>query len=236
MNKRVLVVEDESHIADGIRINLELEGYEVEIAQDGPTAIEMYRDFDLIVLDVMLPGIDGLTVCQRIRREGSRVPVLFLTARDQDTDRIAGLEAGGDDYLTKPFNLRELLLRIRGMFRRQDWYNSGELVNSQLAFGASKVDFKTYEGVGPHGRMELTQKEIMLLKLLAENEGQVVSRDRILNSVWGYDVFPTTRTVDNFILRLRKYFEPDPRTPVHIHTYRGVGYKFTREPQRGGDE
>jgi two-component system, OmpR family, alkaline phosphatase synthesis response regulator PhoP len=233
MKKRILVVEDEAHIADGIRVNLELEGYEVAIAADGPAALTRHRDFDLIVLDVMLPGLDGLSVCKQIREKGNRVPILFLTARDTDSDRIAGLEAGGDDYLTKPFNLKELLLRIRGMLRRQDWYDSERTVSDVLSFGDSEVNFKTYRGKGPAGPVELTQKEIMLLRLLAEHEGEVITRDRILDQVWGYDVYPTTRTVDNFILRLRKYFEPDPALPVHFHTYRGAGYKFTRYPTAG---
>jgi two-component system alkaline phosphatase synthesis response regulator PhoP len=231
MKKRILIVEDEAHIADGIRVNLELEGFQTEIAPDGPTALKRYRDFDLILLDVMLPGLDGFTVCDRIRQAGSRVPVLFLTARDADSDRIEGLEAGGDDYLTKPFNLKELLLRVKAILRRQDWYKKGRLAESRLTFGASHVDFRTYLGEGPQGKVELTQKEVMLLRLLAENEGEVVTRDRILDVVWGYDVYPTTRTVDNFILRLRKYFEPDPKNPVHFHTFRGAGYKFTQEPQ-----
>jgi DNA-binding response OmpR family regulator len=231
MKKRVLIVEDETHLADGIRVNLELEGYEAAIAPDGPTALQMYDGYDVIVLDVMLPGLDGFTVCDRIRKANCRVPILFLTARNADEDRIAGLEAGGDDYLTKPFNLKELLLRIRAMLRREAWYQSGQLADREMTFGDSRVDFKSYNGQGPRGPVKLTQKEIMLLKLLAENEGEVVSRHRILETVWGYDVYPTTRTVDNFILRLRKYFEPHPRRPVHIHTHRGAGYKFTRQPE-----
>ena len=230
MKKRVLVVEDESHIADGIKVNLELDGYEADIAPDGPSALKMYNDFDLIVLDVMLPGVNGFDVCRRIRSEGSRVPVLFLTARDGDPDRIAGLEAGGDDYLTKPFNLKELMLRIAGMLRRQAWYEGAPLGEPTLEFARCKIDFRTYVAQGPGGEVELTQKEVMLLRLLAEHEGEVVTRDQILDKVWGYDVYPTTRTVDNFILRLRKYFEPDPAHPVHFHTFRGAGYKFTREP------
>jgi two-component system alkaline phosphatase synthesis response regulator PhoP len=238
MSKRILIVEDEAHIAEGIKDNLELEGYAAEVAATGTDGLRRYHEgnFDLIILDVMLPGTDGLSVCDQIRREGGRLPILFLTARDRDADRIKGLEAGGDDYLTKPFNLKELLLRIQAMFRRQAWYRSGELAESELDFGRSHVDFRTYEATGPHGKVTLTQKEVMLMKLLAENEGQVITRDRILDAVWGYDVYPTTRTVDNFILRLRKYFEPEPRHPVHIHTLRGAGYKFTREPQAGSEE
>lgn len=238
MKKRILIVEDESHIALGIKDNLELEGYDAQIAPTGPEALDQYRNgsYDLIILDVMLPGLDGLSVCDQIRREGGRLPILFLTARDRDSDRIKGLESGGDDYLTKPFNLKELLLRIQAMFRRQIWYQSGDLAQTELDFGESHVDFRTYEATSPHGKVSLTQKEVMLLKLLAENEGQVITRDRILDVVWGYDVYPTTRTVDNFILRLRKYFEPDPRRPVHIHTLRGAGYKFTKEPQADTDE
>jgi two-component system alkaline phosphatase synthesis response regulator PhoP len=238
MKKRILVVEDEAHISEGIKVNLEMEGYDVDVAAEGPSALDTYHqgNFDLIILDVMLPGIDGLAVCDQIRKEGGRIPILFLTARDRDIDRIKGLEAGGDDYLTKPFNLKELLLRIKAMFRRQVWYSSGEMASRTLEFGNSKVNFKTHEASGPGGNVVLTLKEVMLLKLLAENEGEVISRDRILDAVWGYDIYPTTRTVDNFILRLRKYFEPEPHRPVHFHTLRGAGYKFTRQPQRFEDE
>lgn len=237
MSKRVLIVEDEAHIAEGIKENLEMEGYEAVIAPDGPAALDAYHagGFDLILLDVMLPGLDGLSVCDQIREEGGRIPILFLTARDRDIDRIRGLEAGGDDYITKPFHLKELLLRIKAIFRRQVWYQSGELVDTVLEFGKSRVNFRTYEADGPGGHVVLTQKEVMLMKLLAENEGQVISRDRILDAVWGYDIYPTTRTVDNFVMRLRKYFEPDPPNPVHIHTLRGAGYKFTKEPMRGNE-
>ena len=230
MKHRILVVEDEANMADGIVVNLRLDGYEADIATDGPTALERYGTYDMMLLDVMLPGLDGLSVCSQIRTSGSQIPILFLTSRDRDSDRIAGLEAGGDDYLAKPFNLKELLLRVKAILRRQQWDQAGKLAESQLEFGESSVDFKKYTGQGPRGPIEMTQKEVMLLRLLAEHEGHVVTRDQILDSVWGYTVYPTTRTVDNFILRLRRYFEPDPRNPVHIHTIRGAGYKFTREP------
>lgn len=230
MKHRILVVEDEANMAEGIVVNLRLDGYEADIAPDGPTALEQYSKYDMMLLDVMLPGMDGLSVCSQIRRSGSQIPILFLTARDRDSDRIAGLEAGGDDYLAKPFNLKELLLRVKAILRRQEWYRAGTLADGHLEFGVSSVDFKKYTGVGPRGPIEMTQKEVMLLRLLAEHEGDVVTRDQILDSVWGYTVYPTTRTVDNFILRLRRHFEPDPRNPVHIHTIRGAGYKFIREP------
>jgi len=229
MKKRILIVEDEEHIADGLQLNLTAQGYETVVAGDGQAALELWKNgnFDLILLDIMLPGKDGLEVCRTIRKESGRIPILFLTARDRDSDRVAGLLAGGDDYLTKPFNLQELLLRVAAIFRRQAWYSSGSLPDSRIEFGDNWVDFVSYQAKGAAGPVELSQKECMIMKYLAEHAGEVITRDMILDAVWGYNVYPTNRTVDNFIVKLRKVFEPDSSHPIYIHTIRGAGYKFT---------
>jgi len=230
---RILVVEDEPNLAAGIAENLEAEGYAVEVAGDGARALERLRarEHDLVVLDVMLPRLDGYTVCRTAREEGLGVPVLFLTARAEEADRIAGLESGGDDYLAKPFSLRELLLRVAAILKRYRWYEGPGAAGTRLRFGGNEVDFRTYVGTAWDGRRhELTHKEAMILKLLAECEGEVVSRERVLDVVWGYEVYPSTRTIDNFILRLRKRFERDSEAPLHFHTVRGVGYRFTSDP------
>lgn len=227
--KRILIVEDEENIADGLAMNLEAEGYEVGAAADGFAALDAYHKglFDLIILDIMIPGKDGLTVCKQIRQEGGRLPILFLSARDRQTDRVEGFLSGGDDYLTKPFDLQELLLRVAAIFRRQVWYGTVERDESLYRFDVNWVDFKTYHASGPGGEVELSQKECMTMKYLVEHHDEVVSRDMILDAVWGYHVYPSSRTIDNFILRLRKIFEPDPANPRFIHTLRGAGYRFT---------
>lgn len=232
---RILVVEDERHLAEGIRENLLAEGYAVDVASDGESGLQRWEDggIDLVVLDVMLPKRDGYSVCAAIREAGGRLPILFLTAKNTGDDRVRGLEAGGDDYLGKPFNLRELLLRVQVMLRRQVWYVAPPAHGDVLRWGEHTVNFRTYEVSDAEGHVEhLPQKEIMILKMLVEQEGEVVSRDAILDHVWGYDVYPSSRTVDNFIVRLRKRFEPDPANPVHLHTVRGVGYRLTlaKEP------
>jgi len=229
MKKRILVVEDEEHIADGLRITLEAEGYEPVIAADGHAALDLWRNgaFDLIILDVMLPGTDGLEICKTIRDSGDRIPVLFLTARDREDDRIAGLLAGADDYLTKPFNLKELLLRVAAMFRRQVWYGTSTLDSERYSFADYWIDFKSYHAKGISGEAELSQKECMIMKFLVEHADEVVTRDMILDAVWGYNLYPSSRTVDNFIVRLRKLFEKNPSNPHYLHTVRGAGYRFT---------
>jgi two-component system alkaline phosphatase synthesis response regulator PhoP len=230
MKPAILIVEDEEHIAEGIVINMEIEGYRPVLARSGAEALRRFRGggIDLILLDVMLPDIDGFEVCRTIRREGGQVPILFLTAKGRDEDRIRGLELGGDDYLTKPFNLQELILRVKAILRRREWKpDSSGAALRRLEFGRNWIDFERYEGYGQGERFSLTEKECMILKLLADRRGEVVSRDDILNQVWGYDAFPTSRTIDNFIARFRKRFEPDPESPRYFHTLRGVGYKFT---------
>ena len=229
MSARILVVEDEQHLAEGIGENLQQEGYAVEIVGDGESALARWRSggVDLIVLDVMLPRRDGFSVCRAIRDEGGRLPILFLTAKTSEDDRVYGLEMGGDDYLGKPFNLRELLLRVRGMLRRQGWY--GQTIKT-TRIGDVTVDFGKGEVIDSDGeRSVLAEKEALILRLLVERAGQVVSRDEILERVWGYEVSPSTRTVEHMVLRLRKQIEPDPERPRYLHTVRGLGYRFSPE-------
>jgi two-component system alkaline phosphatase synthesis response regulator PhoP len=229
MSARILVVEDEQHLAEGISENLQLEGYAVEIVGDGESALSRWRSggIDLVILDVMLPRLDGFSVCKGIRDEGGRLPILFLTAKTSDDDRVYGLEMGGDDYLGKPFNLRELLLRVRGMLRRQGWY--GQTIKA-TRIGDVTVDFGKGEVIAPDGeRNGLAEKENLILRLLVERAGQVVSRDEILERVWGYEVSPSTRTVEHMVVRLRKLIEPDPERPRYLHTVRGLGYRFSPE-------
>ena len=233
---RLLVVEDDPHLAAGVLENLRAEGYEVSRAADGEQALAWLRDGScaLIVLDVMLPGMDGFAVCRALRAAGNSTPVLFLTARGDPADRVRGLEAGGDDYLAKPFHLQEFLLRVRAILRRWDWYRaaSDTPATAVLAFGGNEVDFRAFRARTWNGEtQELTEKEAMILKVLAEHGGEIVSREDLLEKVWGYDVFPSTRTVDNFILRLRKRFERDPARPRHFLTVWGVGYRFLRDGQ-----
>jgi len=232
---RVLVVDDEEHLALGIAENLQAEGYEPLVAFDGGRALEVLgtEEVDLVILDVMMPVLDGFAVCERLRADGNQVPILFLTARSALDDRIRGLEAGGDDYLGKPFALAELLLRVAAIVRRRRWYTPEDTASDDvLEFDGNRVDFRTYEGSTWDDRSEpLTHKEAMILKFLGEREGQITSREEILERVWGYDVYPSTRTIDNFIVRLRKRFERDPEHPRHFHTVRGVGYRFTRAPE-----
>lgn len=224
---RILLVEDEESLRDLIRLNLEMEEYEVVTAADGREAIRVFREqhFDLVVLDVMLPEIDGFQVCEQIRLTHVKVPIIFLTAKDSSEDIILGLKKGGDDYLTKPFVLEEFLLRVKNLLKRIS--PEQELNLSIYQFGNNTVNFATYEVIGENGNFQLTKKEALLLKLLIDKKDQVVSRNEILQSVWGYDVYPSTRTIDNFILSFRKYFEKDPKNPVYFLSIRGVGYKFT---------
>ena len=232
----VLVVEDDANLAAGVMENLRAEGYEVSVAGEGEQALAWLGSHScaLVILDVMLPGADGLTVCRTLRERGDTTPVLFLTARGDPADRVRGLEAGGDDYLAKPFHLQEFLLRVRAILRRWDWYRSASATadTAVLRFGGNEVDFRVFRARAWTGEaQELTEKEAMILKVLAEHTGQIVSREDLLERVWGYDVFPSTRTVDNFILRLRKRFERDPANPRHFLTVWGVGYRFLTESE-----
>lgn len=227
-NRRILLVEDEAALRSTLKLNFEMDRYAVTTAVSGPEALERMRGarFDLVVMDVMLPGLDGYTVVETIRLEGDTTPVLFLTARNAPTDRIRSLRAG-DDHLGKPFDLDELLLRVGKLVNRGRGGAAEVGMPTRFQFAGNEVDLSRFEAIGHDGtKHTLSQREAMLLRLLVEKAGQVVSREEILQKVWGYNVFPTTRTVDNFIVAFRKYFEPDPRVPKHFHSVRGVGYKF----------
>ncbi len=227
---RILLVEDEEHLQHALKLNLEMEQYSVFAVGDGNSAVRAFREqkFDLVILDVMLPEMDGFMVCEHIRLHDHDVPVLFLSAKNTPSDRINGLRKGADDYLTKPFELEELLLRVQKLIDKKDKLNKSESnkLPAEYTFGVNRINFESYEAYGVHGKLELTKKEILLMKLLIENANQVVSREHILKVVWDYTVIPNTRTIDNFILALRKYFETDPKNPEFIQSVRGVGYKF----------
>ena len=227
--ERLVVVEDEAHLAEVVSDNLQLEGWQVQVAGDGLAALELIRGTrpDLVLLDVMLPGLDGFAVCRKLREAGDQVPILFLTAKSGQGDRLHGLELGGDDYLGKPFDLRELILRVRAILRRTEWMRSPSSAGDVLKLGDARVDFRSYEASAGGRTLQLSSKEILILRCLAERPGEVVARSEILDRVWGYDAFPTTRTIDNFIVRLRRVLEPDPRNPRFIHTVRGTGYRLT---------
>jgi len=230
MVTRILLVEDEENLQEAIKLNLELEGFEVEVADDGAEALKKAAEqrFNLFILDVMLPELNGFEVCEKIRLTDTDTPILFLTAKDTSQDRVNGLKLGADDYLAKPFNLEELLLRVKVLVKHSMKGTKDEKDLKTFKFGENEVNFVTYKAKGAGGaEYELTKKEVTLLKLLIDRKDSVVSRQHILQYVWGYDVYPSTRTIDNFILSFRKYFEKDARNPEFFHSIRGVGYKFT---------
>lgn len=226
----IMLVEDEIHLARGICFNLEEEGCRVSHFSTGENALNALEmeHFDLIILDVMLPGMDGFEVCREVRRLDPRVPILMLTARSDDADRVSGLENGADDYLTKPFNLVEFLLRVKGMLRRSSWYRP-DPVEEGYHFGDNEVYLLSYRARTAQGEIDLTEMEVRVLSLFFRKEGEIIPRTELLESVWGYSSDTETRTLDNFVMRLRRYFEPDPAKPVHFQTVRGVGYRFSRK-------
>lgn len=226
----ILLVEDEENLHETLKMNLELEGYEVTSAYDGVAAMKASQNeyFDLIILDVMIPEIDGINVTQNIRLTNDEVPILILSAKNTSSDKILGLKKGADDYMTKPFDLEELLLRIQKLINKSKKIQDKSTIGDTYNFGGNSIDFKAQEAKTLRGeKIQLSKKEVMLLKLLIENKNEVVPREKILQSVWGYNVYPTTRTIDNFILNFRKYFEEDSRIPKFFHSVRGVGYKYT---------
>jgi DNA-binding response OmpR family regulator len=232
MAARVLLVEDEAHLAKGIEFNLGLEGYEVEVVGDGLQAEALLtgagaRPFDLVVLDIMLPGLDGLSLAQRMRAAGNYTPVLVLTAKSLPEDIVQGLSAGADDYLAKPFDLPVLLARVKGLLRRRDWTRGDGSPSESVQVGPAAVDFKSFEIHARGETFRLTVLEAMLLKLLVQNQGRVVGKAEILEKVWNLSPDTETRAVDNFIVRLRRYLEDNPRFPKHLVTVRGAGYKLT---------
>jgi len=230
---RILVVEDEENLALGLRFNLEAEGHEVEIAGDGSLAARRLEDpegrFDLVILDLVLPGMSGFEVARRARAAGEYVPILILTAKGDVQDLVRGLEDGADDYLTKPFRLDELLARVRGLLRRRRWsrVESGEPSRS-VTIGEATVHFDRFELETRGGTVALTTREAGLLRALVEREGQALTRGELLEEVWGLRPDTRTRVVDNFIVRLRRYVEPDPARPRHILSVRGHGYRLVR--------
>jgi len=225
----ILLVEDEENLQEALKLNLELEGYEVTSAGDGAEALKKINEeyFDLIILDVMLPEIDGIGVAENVRLKNNDVPILMVSAKSSTADKVLGLKKGADDYITKPFNLEELLLRVQKLINKNKRLQEKETVEERYNFGNNIIDFKAQSATNFRGEeIALSKKEAMLLKLLVENKNDVVPREKILQVVWGYNVYPTTRTVDNFILNFRKYFESDSRNPRYFHSIRGVGYKF----------
>jgi two-component system alkaline phosphatase synthesis response regulator PhoP len=228
-NSRILLVEDEQTLLDAIKMNLELEDYEVVTATTGTQALKKFNEqrLNLIILDIMLPEMDGYQVCQSIRTSDPDTPILFLTAKDTSEDKITGFKVGADDYLAKPFNLDELLMRVRVLIRHSLKGTQREIENHIFRFGTHEINFSNFTAkIQGKKTVRLTKREAALLKLLVDKKNEVVSRKQILQTVWGYDVFPSTRTIDNFILTFRKYFEKDSRNPIHFHSIRGVGYKF----------
>jgi DNA-binding response OmpR family regulator len=230
--QRILVVEDESHIAEGLRLNLTLQGYAVEVAANGTEALAAWKAHrpDLVVLDIMLPGIDGLGVLEHIRLQDQRIPILILSARGGSDDRVKGLAGGADDYLAKPFNLDEFLLRVQRLLNRAQWNRQPAPDTTpapeSFAFGDNCIDFAAGSAQCRQGRIRLTEQELRLLKLFVQYRGKPLSREKILEIGWGYSGQMTTRTVDNFIVRFRKYFEADPRHPRYFKSLRAVGYLF----------
>jgi len=232
-SKRILVVEDEHHIAEGLRLNLQLQGYEVLIAETGTSGLSAWKQWepDLIVLDIMLPGIDGISVLKSIRLEDERLPVLILSAKNSAEDRVKGLVLGVDDYLSKPFNLDEFLLRVERLLKRNSWVKEEskpevERLTDSYIFGDNKIEFGKSLAVCKGEQLTLTEQEIRLLRLFIANRGRALSRGEILELAWGFSKSLTTRTVDNFVVRFRKYFEDDPKNPVYFKSRRSVGYVF----------
>jgi DNA-binding response OmpR family regulator len=222
--QKILIVEDQVDLANGLEINLKKEGYKVLKTGTGEEAIQMaIRDLpDLIILDIMLPGISGLDVCRELRQKSIKIPIIMLTAKSEEVDRVIGLELGADDYITKPFSLRELLARIRVCLRRQP--QQADI--PRYRFGNVEIDFEKYRVTVRNKPVEMTQKEVELIRYMIRNRDTVLSRDRLLDEVWGYDSYPTTRTVDTHILKLRKKLEDDPANPKYILSVYGGGYKF----------
>lgn len=223
-------MEDEENLHEALKLNLELEGYEVSSAYDGTEALQVFNQehFDLIILDIMLPELDGITVCETIKLQRPETPLLILSAKNSSADRVLGLKKGADDYLTKPFNLEELLLRVSNLLKKSLAISTSSPLPDIFSFGHNTIDFKAQTCINKNGdNISLSKKEALLLKLLIENKNEVVTREKILQVVWGYNVYPTTRTIDNFILTFRKYFEDDSRNPLYFHSVRGVGYKFS---------
>ena len=222
---KILVVEDEPDMVLGLQDNLQFEGYQVEVATDGEKALEIAQKVcpDLVILDIMIPKINGFEVCKQLRQKGMDVPIIMLTAKSQEVDKVLGLELGADDYITKPFSIRELLARVKAVLRRPR--RPPQKIDS-YEFGNVKVDFPKQVAVKAGTPVDLSHYEAEILRLLIANKGEPISRNRILDEVWGYELYPTTRTIDNHVVKLRQKVEDDPHNPTHIVTVHGMGYKF----------
>jgi two-component system alkaline phosphatase synthesis response regulator PhoP len=229
--KKILLVEDEPSLAELIKLNLEAENYEVSFAANGLDALDIFNSnsFNLVILDAMIPGMSGFDVCKNIRKQNTKVPIMFLTARKSSIDRVQGLKLGADDYLTKPFNLEEFLLRVQILVKRSlETPKEINNIPSHIHIGTSEINLKSFQSKDIYGNaIQLSKKEIALLKILYSKKGEVVSRDEILDAIWPDESNPSSRTIDNFILAFRKHFEPNPKEPIYFHSVRGVGYKFT---------
>ncbi len=225
---RILIVEDELHMLQGIKDNLEFEGYEVDTASEGNEGMKKILDksFDLVLLDVMLPNMSGFDICRNARKEGITTPIILLTAKGEEIDKVLGLELGADDYITKPFSLRELLARIKAVLRRTGDSNKGQSAQDKIVLGRLNINFKTYEAFSDDEPVKMSHKEFEILHYLFNHANQTVHRDDLMSEVWGIDFDITTRTVDNFILKLRQKIETDLNTPKHILTVHGIGYKL----------
>jgi DNA-binding response OmpR family regulator len=225
---RILLVEDEESLAVGLEYNLIEEGYIVNWANNGREAIDLFEKekFDLIILDIMLPYVNGFEVAERVRKSDPQIPILMLTAKTESGDKVKGLVKGADDYMTKPFHLQELLLRVKGMLKRKSWYTSASQKQPVYKFGKNEISFKTLNCLHGTEKIRLTPQEAMLLKYLVEHKGEIVTRKELLENVWHLNPEVETRTVDIFIARLRKYFESDPSNPDYIKSIRGAGYTF----------
>lgn len=222
---RILITDDEPSMRQGLADNLEFEGYKVEMAADGTEALDLLskNEYDLLILDVMMPEVSGFDVCKKIRQQGNNIPVILLTAKGEEIDRVLGLELGADDYITKPFSLRELLARVKAILRRSKTVTS----NAQIeTIGLLQVDFKNYVAISNNEEVKLSHREFEVLHFLWNHKGDIVSRDDLLKNIWQYDEFPTTRTIDNFVLRLRQKVETNPNDPKIILTVHGIGYKM----------
>ena len=227
---RILIIEDEIKLQRQIQLQLEAQGFVVDTCSNGKEGLYFASEYplDAAIIDIGLPDLSGLDVIAALRKQGSLLPILILTARNSWQEKVKGLEIGADDYLTKPFNLEELLLRVEKLIEKNKKIQDKDTVGETYLFGNNKVDFKAQEAVNFKGEtIQLSKKESMLLHLLVENKNEVVTREKILQVVWGYNVYPTTRTIDNFILNFRKYFEEDSRNPLFFHSVRGVGYKYS---------
>ena len=222
----ILIIEDEAQMRSGLKDNLEFEGYAVDVAEDGQIGLDksLSKSYDLIILDVMLPKLSGFDVCKKIREKGIKTPIIMLTAKGEEIDKVLGLELGADDYVTKPFSLRELLARVKAILRRTD--ESSSKAEQKITIGKLEIDFNSYTAMGEGKSVAMTHKEYEIVKYLWQHKGATVSRDNLLEEVWGYDDYPTTRTVDNFILKLRQKIELNPNRPKHILTVHGIGYKL----------